>query len=204
MTEEFKLNYILKNIQENSTNENIEFVVPKMIAKHIVAYQSIREDLLFCRTVIEKLTNNDYDKALKTSLYYSFIAIYGKCFTEANKSKYPRLNVSDFGTLINKYDKLHNELMNMRHNYIAHRGLTDDDFGVGVFCLNKKTLSQRIYVNQIKRISFDKDNIDLLKELIDTLIQITESKYLKASLKVKKYMLGLNPEKLNQCLLTLP
>jgi hypothetical protein len=204
MTEDEKLTYILKKIQVNNNGETIEFVIPKILSKKIVAYQSLREDLIFCRNAIELLNNKELEVTYKMSLYYSFIAIYGKCFTDASKSKSPQLEVSDFGTLISKFDKLHNEIMNMRHNYISHRGLSEDDFGVGIFSLNKKTLAQRIYVNQIKRKSFDIEKIEQIKELIDTLIKISESKFQKASLKVKKHLLGLNPEELSKCLLTLP
>lgn len=202
MTEDEKLTHILKGIQDKNNGETIEFVIPKKASRIIVAYQSLREDLLFCRNVIELLKDKEFDNTQKMSLYYSFIAIYGKCFTNASSSKSPNLSISDFGLSLSKYEVLHKKLMDMRHNYISHRGISEDDLGVGVYSINKKTLNQRIEVKEIRRININK--YDEIIDLIDFLIKITEEKYKSAALRVKDYLLKLSPEELIELMITLP
>ncbi len=62
-----------------------------VFGRKIIGFQSIREDLLLAKASTEKLLEEDQNSILKASLWYSSLALYGRCFTDAAESQYPKL-----------------------------------------------------------------------------------------------------------------
>jgi hypothetical protein len=121
---------------------------PKVIlnsqqAKNFAAYALIKKDLKFVlksfkyaiSIASEKLgTENDGDvfayraevdaeSDILKALYISGVVTYGKCFTKADGRRV-KLEYKDLFKDEEKYEKLHLELMEQRHQYIAHGGKT--------------------------------------------------------------------------------
>ncbi|PKG36912.1 hypothetical protein, partial [Psychromonas sp. Urea-02u-13] len=57
------------------------------------------------------------------AFYLSAIISYGKCFT-VGKGRKIKLEASDIFKSNNHLKKIHDELINQRHNYVAHAGNT--------------------------------------------------------------------------------
>src|SRR5690606_12102962 len=78
---------------------------------------------------------------ISQSLTYSLIALYGKCFTDAKKNKNPKLEPSKVYLNHKKFNELHIYLMDLRHNFIAHRGLNDNEIGILFMAISKKNVN---------------------------------------------------------------
>jgi len=195
MSEEEKVQNVLKTIQNENNGESINFVIPRYAAKKIVAYQSIREDLIFCRKSIDELLNVEYNDTIKTSLFHSIVIIYGKCFTDATSSKSPKLELSDFQNGNEILLSLHEEIMDVRHNLVAHRGSTEHDFGFAYLSLNIVDLKCQVLVKQLRRKMFNRERVYGYIVLIEFLIQLVEEKFYKSGVKVWSHLLdNLSPE----------
>jgi hypothetical protein len=188
MTMEKKIDRLQKEIQKNNNGETIEFVIPGYAAKKIVAYQSMREDLLLCRESIKELLSGQYNETIMSSLFYTTIILYGKCFTDSTSSKSSKLELSDFGDGNEDLIQFHQEIMDMRHNFVAHRGSTDHDFGLPYMSLWLNDLSVEIKVRQLKRIKFADKKIFDYSRLIEYLIKVVEDKFSKAGEKVFSHL----------------
>ncbi|MBT6685170.1 MAG: hypothetical protein HN704_08160 [Bacteroidetes bacterium] len=83
---------------------------------------SIKLDLQYVKQLLEYMKGQEDDELLTKSYWISCIIIYGKCFTDAAKGRGTTLNKEDIFSANSNLGKFHEELMDMRHNYIAHAG----------------------------------------------------------------------------------
>ncbi len=119
--------------QENSESAN--FLIPKLFSKKLIDYNSIRNDLVHIidstETLISMRRSNSGSNTIRTCLWHSIIITYGKCFTDASFSRRTKLEIS---TILSQDDvvckKTHSKLMELRHNYVAHRGDNENDISV--------------------------------------------------------------------------
>ncbi len=199
MEEEEAIKNILEIIQEENDGNHIDFIIPGYAARRVVGYQSMRSDLILCKDAITRLLTTDNDETISSVLFYTFIALYGRCFTDASSSKSPKLELTDFDTDHQHLMDTHKELMDMRHNFVAHRGSTQHEIGFAFLKLNIKDYSRQVRVKQIKRISPKPENLPQYIELMDYLIGVSEKKFYEAGVKVWTHMLKeFTPEMLAQ------
>jgi hypothetical protein len=189
MKEKEKIEKIINAIKVKNDGSIFDFAAPGYAAKQVTTYQSMRSDLVLCRNCISELFDNKNNDIVKSSLFYTIIALYGKCFTDATSSKSAKLELSDFKEK-KELIPYHNEIMDMRHNFVAHRGSSEHEFGVAYLSLGVSDLSRQVRVTQIKRKSFDKEKIGKYIELLDFLICIVEDKYKKGGEKLWNHMLN--------------
>lgn len=170
-------------ISKNQFSEHyISIAIPEFLAKKVLTYSCMRNDMLLIKQYIiyMRLT---IDEVYLSALCYSLIIIYGKCFTDASTHKYPKLETDIFENR-NDLLKTHNFLMNLRHNFIAHRGDTPEEVGMLFLLIPKNDkLKVKTSFKRIKRYSL-KEYLDDIKILIDFIIQILDIKIEKQTSKV--------------------
>lgn len=189
MKEKEKIEKIVNAIKDKNDGSTLDFAVPGYAAKQVTSYQSMRSDLVLCKNCISELFDNKNSEIVKSSLFYTIIVLYGKCFTDATSSRSAKLELSDF----DKKKELipyHTEIMNMRHNFVAHRGSSEHEIGVAYLSLGVSDLARHVRVTQIKRKSFDSVKVDKYVELLDFLISVVEEKYKKGGERLWNHMLN--------------
>ena len=133
---------LLEKIRQENT-ESYNYVIPKIFSRKLIDYNSIRSDLLHVIEATGDLLlltrNNAGTIILRTCMWHSIIITYGKCFTDATKSRRTRL---DINSILPKEDDsiigAHSKLMNLRHNYIAHGGYNEYDISVAFLKVPKE------------------------------------------------------------------
>jgi hypothetical protein len=123
------LQRLIKAVQQKDP-ETIKIALPGFLAKKSISYMLIREDLLFIKAVCSRLITykkeNEQDKVLITALWQSFIVTYGKCFTE-NDGGFSKLTKEIISS--DEFLETHEQLMNLRHSFIAHRDDSEKEMG---------------------------------------------------------------------------
>ena len=189
MKEEVLL-YFLEKIKEENDGENIDFVLPGYVSRPLIAYQSIREDLLLCLNAAKKILEINHDDLQVNSLWITIIILYGKCFTDATASKSSKLEIKDcFDSNHSELLKTHNDLMHLRHNFVAHRGSTENEYHFAYLRLNVISLTKQVKVKQIKRTKPSDQDISNYILLFNHLVAIVEKKFEKSASKVWGHML---------------
>ena len=114
---------LIKRAQQ-ADQDNFIYVVPNILVKKVKSYMLIREDLVFLIGVVEVLLQNKVEKKdnqiIDLALWHSVIITYGKCFTE-NQAGMSKLEKSIFDNQHKEYLEVHENLMDLRHSYVAHR-----------------------------------------------------------------------------------
>jgi len=164
-------------------------MLPGYAGKKVIAYNSMRTDLILCKNAIAKLINEDHGEVVTASLFHTFIILYGKCFTDASSSKSPKLEISDFNEKNEHLIVTHEEIMDMRHNFVAHRGSTEHEVGFAYLKLNINDYSRQVKVKQLKRGRPKKESLTDYEKLLNYLIEVCESKFYAAGVKAWKHML---------------
>ncbi|UWX56359.1 hypothetical protein NYZ99_09225 [Maribacter litopenaei] len=173
----FKL--IAKAIQEYG-EENHVVAVPGFMSKQFSTYCSIREDLRLMLEYIKILKTNPANHYIKSSLTYALIALYGKCFTDSTKTKRPKLEPNQVFSKKKKNRKIHEYLISLRHDFIAHRGNTLGEIGIAFLAIPKGDNGQsQIRYRQSKIISFNDKKLEKTESLVKFLIKEVESKIQK-------------------------
>lgn len=207
------LTKILEKIQITES-ETVNFIVPKLLSQKAVALHSIREDLIFARNavvllhkIVETKTNStsETEKIIETaSLWYSMIAIYGRCFTDASNGSKTKLEVNDcFPESKKEFLITHSKLMDLRHNFIAHRGDTSNEQSVLVLMLPKKSRWEEpeYRIKSAKAYSPSNDDLEEYINLFDYLIEFVEDKIKKQVQKVHSKFLELDEEVLKKLII---
>ncbi|KAA9341155.1 hypothetical protein [Larkinella humicola] len=178
---------LFKAIQENSDNEHLDFALPGYAARQLISYQAIREDLMQCLASIKELMEKDHNQVVRTALWYSTISLYGKCFTDASTSKSSKLEVKDCFTVGQGLHGVHEQLMDLRHNLVAHRGETIQEIGIAYLRLRLHDSARGAHVRQGK-FKIPKD-LNVIVELLEHLIAVCEMKFEKATEKAWDHMM---------------
>ncbi|WPV65936.1 hypothetical protein [Chitinophaga sp. LS1] len=194
-----RLLHLIKEAQQTYGAENLVIALPGYAAKKFIAYCSIQEDL---QLLIEYTTllKTKPEGTVASALTYSLIALYGKCFTDASKHSYPKLEPNDLFEN-NKLKDVHEYLMDLRHQFIAHRGETEAEIGISFMLIPKnKELSDKteLRFSRLKMINFSKEEISKIEELLNYLLQEVHAKIEKAAQKLHDHLLTeFTPEQLN-------
>ena len=102
------------------------YVIPtSRTAKSLMGFSLIYKDLLYAGQMIKKSseTESDGNELIKQALFFSGITLYAKSFTKADGRKI-WLNYKDVFKDNNSNKETHLELMEIRHQYIAHGGVS--------------------------------------------------------------------------------
>ncbi len=177
---------IIKN--ENDGKHN-DYILPGYQAKKLIGYHSMRQDLILCKDALETLLLEKNNIVVSSCLYYTFLALYGKCFTDASTFKFPKLEENDFREEGEGFIKHHREIMTLRHQFIAHRGETNHETSIAYLRINTDTLNKHVRVKMRKTNKPNKTTIKRYIEIIDFLITVAENKFQYLGLKVWKHML---------------
>ncbi len=119
----------------------------------VTAYHSIQNDLLETQSMINYLKDNPViPGVVKASMFKAFIIQYAKCFTQP-KGRVAKLEADSVFDSKPDLMEIHKEVMEMRHNYIAHAGTGKYDYGAMVLYLNPdpgKPSIERIIHNDLR------------------------------------------------------
>lgn len=142
---------LIATLLEKFKEENEEFLnyaVPNIFSRKLGSLMLIREDILLAKDAVNKLIGfkqqridnpeTQPDEIIESSLWYSTIIQYGHCYTE-NKGGHSRLEVNEIFTLPadQTHKDTHDEIMDLRHSFIAHRDDTEYEQAVVVMQVPK-------------------------------------------------------------------
>ena len=188
MGTEDNIRRIVDDIKNENDGEHLDLIIPGYSANKVIGYQGIRQDLNLCKEYVSSLINEKHSSTIASSLLYSFVALYGRCFTDGSSSNSPKLEKSDFNKEQSSLLELHEELMAMRHNLVAHRGTTDHETGFAYIKLNTKDLSVQVRVKQVKRVFPEQTKLNSYLALLDHLINAAETKFERAGTRAWKHI----------------
>jgi len=190
------LEFLIK-AKNKYSRENWVFIIPNYMSISLNAYISMHKDLTVVLEYLKLLSRQETNKIIKSSLMYSSLALYGKCFTDASQSKSPNLIVSQIISDA-KLLETHEFLMNLRHKFLAHRGETDSEIISSFYLINKINNTSQLQFMRAKQISFTKVQIFRITELVKALLKKLNEIKIKFSNKVQKGMLAFEPKILSQ------
>lgn len=198
-----KKNEVLLRLLEKIKRDEVDsfnYVIPKFLSQKLIDYVSIKSDLEFLIDSVNKLIASKraihFDQIIETSIWYSIIAIYGRCFTDASNAKRTKLEIKDClendrKDLIN----LHNKIMGLRHSHIAHRGDTEYDVSVAFLKIPKSDTSKNSDINyrvkSYKTLSPKIEELNLYLELFSKLNIYLESRIQKHGIKTHDKFLSI-------------
>lgn len=193
---------LIKKAQNEFGEEYFITAIPGFMSKKFIAYCAMKEDLQLVLKYINLLREKP-DNIIESSLSYSLISLYGKCFTDASKNNFPKLE----GNIFQGKDDLietHNYLMNLRHQFIAHRGDTESEIGIAYMLIpkEKNNLQKQIQFSQVKHKSFSKDDLDRFENQINFTLELLITKIKKTGQKLNDSFLNLfSPEEIGSRML---
>ena len=131
---------LLEKIKAENT-DSYNYIIPNFISKKLVDYHSIRNDLLHVIRATQILIERKYneDPIVNACIWHSIIITYGKCFTDASISKRTKLEINSV-ILTNEIElkMIHDKLIHLRHNFIAHRGDNEYEISIAFLKIPKK------------------------------------------------------------------
>jgi len=173
---------IIRDAKSKYSEENLVLVIPKFMSKSFTSFCSIREDLLLIKKYLEKL-EIEKDVIISSALTYSLISIYGKCFTDATKSKSPKLEPKQIYEEGSNFLMTHDYLMDLRHNFIAHRGDTENEVEAAYLLIPKEEGEPQVRYAQKKRMNLNSEKRNEISELVEFLLPIVMDKIQKSGQK---------------------
>jgi hypothetical protein len=179
-----RLIHLIKKAQEEYAEENNILAIPGFMSKKFIAYCAMHEDLNLLLNYIEELTK-EHNRIVKSSLTYAMLALYGKCFTDASKNSNPKLEPKSIFSNQKEFKETHDFLMDLRHQFIAHRGKTDSEIGIAFMVVPKENINgSQVRFKQLKQVSFGGEKLLEIKALIEYLIDELKKKIQKSGQKV--------------------
>ena len=178
-----------KVAQSKYKNDYIIIPVLDIIARKFKTYCAIHEDLIKIKEYLY-LIQQTPSKQIKSALCYAIIALYGKFFTDASQSNKPKLEPSFLFKEESANQNTHNFLMDLRHNFIAHRGSTINEVEVSYLLIPKPEVNKQteLKYSQIKLNSFNHKETNDIAQLIEYLIEQVKYKIQKSGDKAKGAM----------------
>ncbi|MEO6136105.1 MAG: hypothetical protein ABIP35_13195 [Ginsengibacter sp.] len=198
-----RLIHLIKQAQEKYSDEFLVLTVPGFISKKFIAYCAMKEDQELILQYISELRQNP-SEIIKSSLSYSLISLYGKCFADASKNSYPKLEPSNLFKEGDDNNETHNYLIDIRHQFIAHRGDTENEIGISYMLVPKTENSDKTQMrfSQLKMIAFSEKDLVRIESLVEYIIEKLLEKIQKNGQKIHDGMLNLfTPEQLSLMLM---
>jgi len=201
---------------KDEEKDSLNFFLPKIFADKISTYMSMREDFLYLKNAAAKLSElieipvaeRDFvtEKIYIPSLWIAIVITYGRNFTDASRAQKPKLEIKECLTPGNEFlEDAHNYLMDLRHNFVAHRGNNDSELSLVYLKLSKEEsdMTKSEYrIKSLRSISPSKEQLLLCFGLFDHLQKIVEEKLQKQTQRVHSRLLKeFTPEQLAQLLI---
>lgn len=183
-----RLIQIIKNAKAKYADESFILPVPGFLSRSFTSFCSMREDLILIRQYLKYLKSNT-DNIINSSMTYSAISLYGKCFTDATKNKAPKLEPIQLFDKQEDLRQTHEYLMDLRHHFISHRGDTDSEVEAAYILIPKGNGSSQVKYSRLKKMSFESDQIEKIDELMEYLLQQLEKKIQKSGQKAYEAIL---------------
>ena len=177
-----KVDHILQMISkanEDFSNENFTFFIPEKYSKKFLSWCAIHFDLKFCSEYLEELKNQHSNK-FNISFLHTFLILYGRCFMDATSSKSSKLEKEIFNDVLIALET-HSEIMELRHNFVAHRGESESEVGTAFWILGKNSQHSEIKLKQIKRSSLPIEKIEKYQIHLHFLIKMVKARLDKHS-----------------------
>ncbi|RZJ90123.1 MAG: hypothetical protein EOO20_09085 [Chryseobacterium sp.] len=206
-----KIDKALMSLLEKVNRQNPDsynYIIPKLFSKKLSSFMLIREDLIFVKNATEKLIEHrnagDVDEVTNSALWYSVLAIYGKCFTE-NKARMSKLDPEDCFTKGSNLEKTHDRLIHLRHSFVAHRDDTEFEQAIVFMKLPKKGKIQgqtEFKISSQKILSPKAEGLQKYIDVFDFLIEEVEKKIDKHGQKTHDALLKhLTPKEIGHLLI---
>lgn len=131
--------------QSKSSKPGITIEINTRLSRHYCAYILIEkdfQDILGSINILLELINAKEEKneLLIKGLSRAIVVTYGKCFTQADGRKV-KLNAE----IIPKEHKIiHDKLMDMRHNHVAHAGISQHETCRGIYVLPSESKARKL------------------------------------------------------------
>jgi len=185
------LRFIWEKIKNENDGNHIDFAIPGYLQKKMETLHAMLEDVSICKNAALTLLEKKYDDPLiKKCCFYSMIVLYGKCFTDASNAKRTKLEARDVISDLNPtLITTHQKIMKIRHNYVAHNGDDENDYGFVYLKLNIRTLMREVKSKKIRRSSLDKQDLRYFVELCQNVLDKIETMAHKYAERVWKNML---------------
>lgn len=162
-----------------------------------LGYLNIFHDLEFiksCLIYLYKNFDNEEINFLKKSIWQSFIITYGKCFVNAKGRKIKLEPNSVFKKANKDLLRIHDELMELRHQYIAHSGINAYET-LEVFLaldITNEKIIKGFYHSFKKVFTAGKENIKKYSILIEHIWQYVNNKVKEIDDKYQKHIIDTN------------
>lgn len=170
----------------------------KGLTSIIIDLSYVKDSLKLLSDYKDKASKTIERRTLERSLFISSLITYGRCFTQT-RGRGIKLEPTEF--IKPKYKELHKYLIELRHEYIAHAGISDGEkvYAVALFNIIKETkeVSMKIGYEIFGQIGLSNEQIYLFLELIDDLTETLKQKSTEA---VKAYLSTLTVEDKNELL----
>lgn len=95
-------------------------VVDGPLVKRVAGLSLIRQDIMAVREIFSRMEPNPADSVVSRTLLFGALALYGKCFTQANGRGVKLEAKAIFDSADDRAS--HDRLMQLRHEYVAHGG----------------------------------------------------------------------------------
>lgn len=100
-------------------------VVEGPLAKRLAGLSLIRQDILAVREILSRLDPQSNDSVGNRALLFGALALYGKCFTQADGRGVKLDPKAIFDSTDDRSS--HDRLMRLRHEYVAHGGNAQEE-----------------------------------------------------------------------------
>ena len=136
---------LIEKIKKQYGENYILGLLPDKVARKFIGYCSMNHDLEMVENYIAEIEKGIESETIYSSLTYSSIILYSKCFTDSSKANFPKLEANNVYRDNDNLLEFHEYLMQLRHKFLAHRNITSAEVGVAFFAF-PKTLER----NQLK------------------------------------------------------
>jgi hypothetical protein len=199
-----RLVHLVKQTQIDYGDKYYIYALPGFLAKNFITYCAMNEDLELILKYINELVKGEHSNVIKSSLTYALISLYGKCFTDASKYKSPKLEAKDLFKTHDDFLKTHEQMMKMRHEFIAHRGDTENEVAISYMLMAKggEREQDQIKFKRLKQINFSGDDLLKIQKLAEFVLGQLKPKIKKSGEKIHTALFEMfTPEQITKMLM---
>lgn len=199
-----RLIHLIKDSQNEYGDKYYIYAIPGFLGRNFIAYCAMNQDLELLLEYINELLEVNHSSVLKSSLTYGIISLYGKCFTDASKHKSAKLEPKDLFKEETKFLDIHENLMRMRHHFIAHRGDTENEVAIAYMLMTKNgdREQDQIRFRRLKQFGLSKEELMKIKNLVNFILVQLKPKIKKSGEKIHKALFEIfTPEQITKMLM---
>lgn len=190
---------LIQRAQKEHEKDYYLFIIPQFLSKKFISHCAMKEDVSLLTDYI-KLLRTENSITIKSSLTYSLIVLYGKFFTDASHNKNSKLEAKHLFAQNENEMKNHEMLMNLRHNFVAHRGETDSEIGIAFMIVPKigEPDDKQMRFSQLKQYSFSTAQLNKIEKLLNVINRYLEDSVQKQGQKLNdSYLKIFTPEQIS-------